>query len=130
VDITGPSEATSGKILLTVIDLFSRYPDVFVLRSSSSSEIISNLRKWFSQFGMPENLLSDNGTPFVSSEMHLFLQSIGVHHLRSANFHPQSNGCIERFHRTLKTRLKRILLSQNVTFECALDKVSVLRHML
>ena len=123
VDITGPSEATSGKILLTVIDLFSRYPDVFVLRSSSSSEIICNLRKWFSQFGIPENLLSDNGTPFVSSEMHLFLQSIGVRHLRSANFHPQSNGCIERFHRTLKCRLKRVMLSHNVSFECALDKV-------
>ena len=123
VDITGPSEATSGKILLTVIDLFSRYPGVFVLRSSSSSEIISSLCKWFSQFGIPENLLSDNGTPFVSSEMHPFLQSLGVRHLRSANYHPQSNGCIERFHRTLKSRLKRVFDSQNVSFECALDKV-------
>lgn len=71
VDIMGPSEATSGKILLTVIDIFNYYPDVFILRSACSTKIIICLRKYFSSFGIPETLLSDKGTPFVSTEIEL-----------------------------------------------------------
>ena len=81
------------------------------------------LRANFSKFGIPQKLLSDNGTPFVSSEFETFLSMLGVKHIYSANYHPIANGCIERFHYTLKSRLNRIFYDQTVSLQAAIDKV-------
>ncbi|MCH9664249.1 MAG: DDE-type integrase/transposase/recombinase [Gammaproteobacteria bacterium] len=123
VDLTGPSQSTQGKTLLTIIDHYSRYPEVYILHRVSSRDIMEALRANFSKFGIPQKLLSDNGTPFVSSEFETFLSMLGVKHIYSANYHPIANGCIERFHYTLKSRLNRIFYDQTVSLQAAIDKV-------
>ncbi len=123
VDITGPSEVTENKFWLTIIDLHSRYPEVYIMQRSTTTEIIKYLRKFFSLFGYPEILQTDNGSQFVSEEFESFLSNMGIKHSMSANYHPQSNGCVERLHRTLKSRLVRILHPDNVSLQTALDQV-------
>ena len=123
IDLTGPSDALEGKILLTIIDLYSRYPEVYILKHATSSEIIGYLSQSFSRFGLPRKLVSDNGTQFISNEFKHFLQSLNISHVRSSNYFPSSNGCIERFHGTLKSRLKRLLYDTAIDFQSALDKV-------
>ncbi len=73
MDLTGPSEVLDGKVVLTVIDWFSRYPECFVLRDGSASEIVSCLRSLFARQGFPVRVISDNGTQFVSKEFNDFL---------------------------------------------------------
>ncbi|XP_058879215.1 uncharacterized protein K02A2.6-like [Acipenser ruthenus] len=60
----------------------------------------------FSRFGSPEQLVSDNGPQFVSQELATFLQVNGVQHIRSAPYHPSTNGLAERFVHTMKHALK------------------------
>ena len=108
VDLTGPSHALNGNILLTIIDLYSRYPEVYVVKDGSSGEVIDKLKDVFCRWGVPEYLLSDNGRTFVSAEFENFLERCNVVHLKSSVYFPQSNGGIERFHSTLKSRLKRL----------------------
>ena len=122
VDLTGPSESTQGKTLLTIVDHYSRYPEVYILHRASSREIMDVLRTTISRFGIPQKLLSDNGTPFVSSEFETFLLTLGIKHIYSANYHPIANGCVERFHCTLKSRMNRITYEQNVSLQAAVDK--------
>ncbi len=107
IDLKGPSETTDGKVLLTIIDLFSRYPEAYVLNHSTSKEIITFLRRSFARFGIPEKLVSDNGSVFVSTEITDFFNRLGIQHIRCSNFHPISNGCIERFHGSLKKQLTK-----------------------
>lgn len=124
LDLTGPSSSTEGRVLLTLIDTYSRYPDVFMLDRGSTAEIIARLQRFFSLFGLPETIITDNGTPFVSAEFSSFLRSCGIAHVRSANYHPQTQGCIERFHRTLKSRIRRIRYqNDSVSFHSALQQV-------
>ena len=124
VDLTGPSDLLKGKTLLTITDYYSRYPEAYILSRGTTSEILACLRQSFARFGIPKRVISDNGTPFVSSEFNKFLQSIGSSHSRSANYHPASNGLVERFHRTLKSRLKRLNFdSHNLPLEATLDKI-------
>lgn len=123
IDLTGPSEILDGKVLLTIIDLQSRYPEAFILRDGSTTEIISKLRNVFARFGFCEYLKSDNGTVFVSQQFTEFLKSIGVKHVTSPVYYPQGNSCVERFHSTLKSRLKRIRQSHNIPLQQALDCV-------
>ena len=48
-------------------------------------------------YGLPEQVVSDNGPQFSSSEFSNFIRSNGVKHIRSAPYHPSSNGAVERF---------------------------------
>ena len=104
----GPSETLRGRTLLMIIDYYSHYPEAYALNNANSAEIISCLTESFAHFGIPKVVISDNGLVFVSKEFESFLSSLGITHIRSSNYHPQSNGTIERLHSTLKSRLKRL----------------------
>ncbi|XP_040354707.1 uncharacterized protein K02A2.6-like [Ixodes scapularis] len=62
--------------------------------------------------GMPETLVSDNGTQFTSNEFKDFLKRIGTRHVLTAPYHPSSNGLAERFVQTLKSALRKGVASE------------------
>ena len=64
------------------------------------------LRAMFARHGLPEQLVSDNGPQFTSSEFEQFLKGNCIKHILSAPYHPASNGLAERFIQTLKCTLK------------------------
>ena len=58
---------------------------------------IKVLQELFARFGLPETILSDNGIPFTSKEFENFCKFLSINHLKSATYHPRSNGLVERF---------------------------------
>ena len=60
-------------------------------------------------FGLPEQIVTDNGSAFTSKEFETFLQRNGIQQIRTAPYHPASNGQAERTVQTFKTRLKKML---------------------
>ena len=64
----------------------------------------------FARWGIPEQLVSDNGPQFMSEEFGAFLASNGVKHIRIAPYHPSSNGAAERLVQTVKQALRAGLL--------------------
>ena len=123
IDLTGPSETLKGHTLLTIIDYYSRYPEAYILKNGTSAEIISCLTESFARFGIPKALVSDNGSVFVSEGFEAFLISLGISHIRSSNYHPQSNGAIERLHSIMKSRLKRLQCDFNVPISLLVNRV-------
>ena len=103
IDFAGPFQ---GRNFLVVVDAHSKWPEVIVMSSTTASATIRELRRLFASFGLPEQLVSDNGPQFVSEEFQSFLKANRVKHLRSAPYHPSSNGLAERFVRTFKQALK------------------------
>ena len=96
VDFAGPF---CRKMWFIAVDAHSKLPEVFEMSSTTTARKVGIL---FTRYGIPEQLVSDNGPPFVSAEMESFLVSIGVKHIRSAPYHPASNGLAERFVYTFK----------------------------
>ena len=64
----------------------------------------------FAKFSLPEMIVTDNGTGFVSEEFESFLRSNGIKHTTSAPYHPASNGLAERAVQIVKRGLKKVTL--------------------
>lgn len=72
-----------------------------MMNKTTSLKTMAVLRQTFSTYGLPEQVVIDNGPQFVSAEFSTFLQWQGVKHIRSASYHPDSNGLAERFVQSL-----------------------------
>ena len=106
MDYAGPID---NHMLLVVIDAFSKWIEVFPVKSATSSVTITKLRALFATHGIPDTIVSDNGTPFVSAEMREFLSANGVRQITSSPYHPASNGLAERAVQTCKAALKKMV---------------------
>ncbi|XP_016417783.1 uncharacterized protein K02A2.6-like [Sinocyclocheilus rhinocerous] len=103
VDFAGPFE---GKMLLIVVDAHSKWPEVAVMHSTTAEKTVVKLEEMFSHFGYLEQLISDNGPQFISHEFAVFLQWCGVQHIKSAPYHPATNGLAEMMVQTIKHVVK------------------------
>ncbi|KAL5469019.1 hypothetical protein EMCRGX_G030194 [Ephydatia muelleri] len=72
-----------------------------------AQQAVRFLRHVFSTHGIPDRLVSDNGTAFTSEEFKIFVKRNGIHHSTSAPYHPATNGLAERAVQTFKENLKK-----------------------
>ena len=105
MDYAGPVD---NHMLLVVVDAFSKWIEVFPVKFASLATTIGKLRALFTTRGIPESIVSDNGSPFTSSEMKEFFTANGVKQVTSSPYHPSSNGLAERAVQTCKSALKKI----------------------
>ena len=82
------------------MDAYSKWPEVLECKQMAESTI-TNLRQVFATHGLPEIIVSDNGSAFVSEQLSTFLSRNGIRHIRSAPYHPSSNGLARRAVQTL-----------------------------
>ncbi|KAL3121927.1 hypothetical protein niasHT_003359 [Heterodera trifolii] len=75
IDLAGPCSDSNS--YLVIVDSFSRWPEVFMLRHTSSQYVIEQLQWLFDWFGIPKTLVSDNGPQFTSSHFKDFCDSNG-----------------------------------------------------
>ena len=98
-----------NKMFLIIVDSFWKWIDMIPSSSATSDETIEKLRIVFANFALPEQIVTDNGSAFRSQEFETFLQRNGIQQIRTAPYHPASNGQAERTVQTFKTRLKKML---------------------
>ena len=79
-----------GQYLLIVYDSFSKWLEAIQVRSMTSSMTIDKLRLLFATTGLPEEIVSDNGSQFTSSEFKEFTRLNGIKHTLVPPYHPQS----------------------------------------
>lgn len=104
IDYAGPVDE---KMLLVVVDAHSKWLDVAIVTSATSSITIEKLRGMFATHGIPDIIVSDNGTAFTSEEFETFMKLNGIRHIKTAPYHPSTNGLAERAVQTLKENLKK-----------------------
>ena len=103
LDFAGPFQ---GSMFLVGVDAYSKWPEVRIMSSTTTLKTLDVLREWFASHGIPEHLVTDNGPQFVSDEFETFTKRNGIKHVRSAPYHPASNGLAERFIQSLKQSLQ------------------------
>lgn len=93
-----------------VIDSFSKWIDVSLMKQTRATDIITILRKQFSIFGLPHTLISDNGPPYNSSLLENFCKQNNIFLMHSPPYNPTSNGMAERAVQTVKYCLKKFMI--------------------
>ncbi|KAJ0172395.1 hypothetical protein K1T71_001098 [Dendrolimus kikuchii] len=105
-----------GKRYLIVVDAHSKWIEAIAMHSTEAHSTIIVLRSIFARFGLPIQLVTDNGPPFFSHEFKTFCQKNCIKHVTSAPYRPQGNGAAENAVKTVKKVIKRALFEgENVS---------------
>ncbi len=105
IDHAGPFK---GKYFLVIIDAHSKWMDVHIVNSTSTENTITKLRSVFAIHGLPEQVVSDNGTSFTSQQFKEFLRDNGIQQILASPYHPSSNGLAERAVQTFKNNVEKL----------------------
>ena len=111
IDLIGPLHPVTNRgkrYILTVVDYATRYPEAVPLEKIDTESIAEALIGIFSRVGFPREILSDNGSQFVSQVMKEVTRLISVKQLFSSPYHPLANGLCEKCNGTLKKMLIRM----------------------
>lgn len=108
IDLVGPLTLSGNhKYLLTMMDNYTKWVEVAPLNCIDANSVAKAfIKSWIYRWGPPVVLHSDRGTQFESSLMTSVCEILGIKKSRTTAWHPEGNGSLERFHRTLKDRLR------------------------
>ncbi len=114
--------------MVSVMDDFSRFILAWRLqRDMTSDSLIEAVQDAVDVTGMTgvpvedrTKLLSDNGPGYISRAFRDYLRLVGIRHILSAPFHPQTNGKLERYHQTIKHEVNQVPHDVPVDLEAAI----------
>ncbi|KAL7883860.1 hypothetical protein SRHO_G00015180 [Serrasalmus rhombeus] len=111
MDIVGPlpRSRSGNRYILTLCDYATRYPEAFALRNVKTRQVVNALIQLISRVGIPREILTDQGTNFTSKQLKDVFSLLGIKGLKTTPYHPQTDGLVERFNKTLKVMLRRFV---------------------
>ena len=99
-----------NQYLLVISDRFTKLTRVVPLKSTKAAEIARTfVNEWVFSYGPPKELLSDNAQYFSSKFFQSVCKILNVENQFTTTYHPQANGQVERYNRTLKSVIKSYL---------------------
>ena len=109
IDILGPLPRTKNgnKYLAVITDRYSKFVQTVPLRNVTAWTLAKAFcDHWAFVFGPPKYLLSDNGGQFISKFFQSVCNILGTRNLFTTAYHPQTNGQVERYNRTILAGLR------------------------
>ncbi|GFO05851.1 Pol polyprotein [Plakobranchus ocellatus] len=95
-----------------LVDYATKFAVAVPLYKIYTESVAEALVDIYSRPGVPEEVLSDQGTQFISDCMKEFCRLLGIKQETTIPYHPMCNGLVERFNATLKTCLRHLCSEQ------------------
>lgn len=111
-DMVGPLNSPSWRLnwILAAIKCYTKWVEVVALKKASASAVTNFIREnVIHRFGIPKQLLSDNGSLFINSATHQLCEEYGIDYIKSTPYYPQGNGQREATNRTLLRILSKMI---------------------
>ena len=104
-----PTKGSGARYIITVVEYVTKWEKAEPV-DTCYSEIVAKFiyEDIITRFGCPLTLISDQGTHFINKTIKTLTDQFQIDHRRSTTYHPQSNGAIEAFNKTLTSGLTKI----------------------
>ena len=111
MDVVGPLPRTrrGHQYILVLCDYATRYPEHMALRKVDTGSVADQLIQLFARVGIPREIFSDQGTTFMSQVLRELYNLLNISRIRTSPYHPQANGLVECFSKTLKSLLRKLI---------------------
>ena len=110
IDYVGPLPISKNgnRYIIVAMDYLTKWPEAKPVKEATADETIKFLYEdIITRHGCPQRILSDRGTHFNNQLMEKLVKKFTIEHLMSTPYHPQTNGLVERFNRTLGEALAK-----------------------
>lgn len=110
IDIAGPFPETAlgNKYILSMSDYFTRWVELCPMPNQEAVTVAQSFVSTFvSRYGVPRQIITDQGRQFESALFQELCHLLDIDKTRTSAFHPQSNGLIERFNRTMEDMISK-----------------------
>ena len=116
MDVFGPLNRTKAgnKYILVLMDYATKWPEAFALRNVTAETIVNCLIKVTARIGVPQELLTDNGSNFMSKVMMKYCSMTGIKQIRTSPYHPQTS---------MKRLLRKLTQNSEVEWDLCLPYV-------
>lgn len=89
-----------------MLDRSTGWPEAYPLKDITAESVAEvAYYGWITRFGCPLKVTTDQGRQFESNLLNQLARRMGITRIRTTAYHPQANGAVERWHRSLKTSL-------------------------
>ena len=108
-DLVGPFPVAKYgyRYVLTAICMGSKWPEAIPLKAQTARAVATGMVEVFARTGIPLQLLSDQGSQFLGSMVKHLCRDLRIEQLKTAPYHPECNGVVERMHGTLGPMLTK-----------------------
>lgn len=106
-----PKSKARNQFLTTMMCDSTLFPEAIPLRKITVPVITKDLVKFFTPFGLPKTVQTDQGTNFKSKVFAKVLKTLSITHVMSSPYHPESQGALEKFHQTMKSKLRNSVMN-------------------
>jgi hypothetical protein len=114
MDFVGPFH--TGENLLVLVDYYSQYPEVEIMKHITTASLKPRLRRIFARYGVPQEIVTDNAKTFRSSRFSNLMREFGIKPKKITPRYPRANGEAERLNRSIN---KVVACSQALYIEPA-----------
>jgi hypothetical protein len=125
-DILGPLPVTENgnKYVLVVVDHFTKWVEFFPMKDQKAETVANNLLTVFCRHGMPDTILSDQGSNYESGLMNQLWEVLDIHKVRTTIFHAACDGCSERVIRNLQAMASNYVNENHNDWDILLNKLA------
>ena len=117
IDTIGPlpkDNESNDEYILVIIDAFSRFVRLYPIPDTSAQSALKGLLDWIGLFGIPSEIVSDNGTQFANSLIEAFLELLEIDDAKIQAYSKEENAIVERANKEVNRHLRTIVYNRKV----------------
>jgi transposase InsO family protein len=116
VDTIGPFEPddSGNTYIITIIDCFTRWVELYAVKDTTAISAANVLLLHMGRFGIPTQILSDNGSQFVNDIITEFTKLVGTEHVKTLAYSKEENAIVERANKEALRHLRAMVFDENI----------------